>query len=81
MSEEYYDKEDKKLMKRMADNLEQYIDAVDRYCIIEDLPKEDYDEAMKDARKLIKHLKDGKGEKVFNWERYQEAKRSGRLTQ
>jgi hypothetical protein len=79
MSDEIYTKEDRKLAKQMGENLETYIDTIDRYVIIENLTKEDYDEQMKKAKKLIKHLKNGECEKVFNYERFQEAKRNGYL--
>lgn len=66
-----YDKEE---MRKMADDFEQYLDIVDKFLIIEGLSKEEYKDAKKKIKKLIKHLRDGKGDKVFNKEKYIEYK-------
>ena len=55
---------DKAKMKKMADNLEQYIELIDNYVIIEGLTKEEYDDAVNTVKKLIKKLRKGKGEKM-----------------
>ena len=70
---------DKKLMKKMADNLENYIDIIDRYVIIEGITQETYDHSMKKVKKLIKKLRQGKGDEVFDRERYIEMLESGKL--
>lgn len=64
-------------MKQMADNLEEYIKIVDSKLIIDGVSKEEYDAAMKTVKKLIKHLRNGDGDKVFNKERFMEMKESG----
>lgn len=60
------------LMNDMADNLENYLSIVDRYIIIEELSKEEYDDAVKTVKKLIKKLRKGKGDDVFDEERYRD---------
>lgn len=72
-------KYDKKLMERMADDFENYLDIIDSYVIIEGITKEEYDEAVKTVRKLIKKLRKGKGDDVFNKERYLELLKDGKL--
>ena len=54
----------------MANDLENYLEIVDKYIIIEGLTPEEYKSAKKEIKKLIKHLRNGKGEKVFDEERY-----------
>lgn len=63
-------KYDQKFMNDMADNLESYLEIIDKYIIIEGLTKEEYDDSVKKVRKLIKKLRKGKGEDVFDEERY-----------
>ena len=63
-------KYDKTLMKEMADDLENYINILDKYVIIEGLSPDDYKEAKKKIKKVIKHLRNGDGDKVFDKERY-----------
>ncbi len=70
---------DKKLMKAMADNLENYLNIIDSYVIIEGITKDEYDDAVKTVKKLIKKLRKGKGDDVFDKERYRELMNSGRL--
>lgn len=70
---------DKKLMKNMADNLEKYLEIVESYLIIQGITKEEYDDAVKTTKKLIKKLRKGKGDKVFDSERYRELIQSGKL--
>lgn len=65
-------KYDKKLMKQMADDFEAYLEQVDKFLIIEGLSKEEYKDAKKKVKKLIKHLRNGNGDKVFDKERYRE---------
>lgn len=68
---------DKKFMKSMAKNFKNYLDIVDRYVIIDGLTKKEYKEAKKQMKKLIKHLKNGEGDKVFDRDRYLEMMESG----
>jgi len=63
---------DKKMMKKMADNFESYLDIVDRYVIIDGLSEEEYETAKKRVKKLIKKLRKGEGDEVFDEERYRE---------
>lgn len=72
-------KYDQAMMTKMAENLENYLDIIDNYVIIEGLSKEDYDQAVKTVKKLIKKLKKGKGDEVFDRERYIELLESGHL--
>ena len=66
-------------MKSMADNLENYLNIIDNYVIIEGITKEEYDDAVKKIKKLIKKLRKGKGDEVFDKERYLELVNSGKL--
>lgn len=72
-------KYNKKLMKKMADNLENYLQIIDSYVIIQGITKEEYDEAKKRVKKLIKHLRNGDGEKVFDEDRYRDLLASGKI--
>lgn len=70
---------DKKLMEEMADNLENYLEIIESYVIIQGITKEEYDDSVKKVKKLIKHLRKGNGDKVFDPERYRELIASGKL--
>lgn len=70
---------DKNIMNKMADNLENYLEIIDQYVIIEGITKEEYDKAVKKINKLIKKLRQGKGDEVFNRERYLELLEAGKL--
>ena len=70
---------DKKMMKRMADDLECYLDIIENYLIIDGLSKEEYDKSTKTVKKLIKKLRKGKGDEVFDKERYIELMTNGRF--
>ena len=72
-------KYDTEYMKNMASNLEDFIDTVDRFVVIEGLSEENYKKSRKTVKKLIKHLNAGEGEKVFDKDRYLEAMRNGEL--
>lgn len=72
-------KYDQELMNKMANDLENYIELIDSYVIIEGITKEEYDESIKTVKKLIKKLKKGKGDEVFDKERYLELYNSGRI--
>lgn len=70
---------DRNIMNKMADNLENYLEIIDQYVIIEGITKEEYDKAVKKINKLIKKLRQGKGDEVFNRERYLELLEAGKL--
>ena len=70
---------DQEIMNRMADNLENYLDIIENYVIIEGITEEEYEKSIKTVKKLIKKLRKGKGEEVFDEERYMELLESGRL--
>lgn len=61
---------DKTVMKEEEENLDEYLKHLDRYIIIEGITEEEYDAAFSRIEKLIKLLKKGKGDKVYNEERY-----------
>ena len=61
---------DQETMNKMADNLEEYLSIVDRYIIIDGISEDEYKEAVKTVKKLIKKLRKGKGDEVFDKERY-----------
>ena len=68
-------KYDKEMMDRMADDFEEYLELVDEYLIIDGLSEEEYNKAKKKVKKLIKHLRKGNGDKVFDKKKYMEYKR------
>lgn len=70
---------DQKLMDKMADNIENYVDIIKNYVIIEGITEEEYKSAKKTVKKLIKKLREGDGDAVFDRERYIEALESGKL--
>lgn len=72
-------KSDITLMRNMADNLENYLATTEDYIIIKGLTKEEHDRAVKKVRKLIKKLRKGKGEDVFDEDRFLELKRNGKI--
>ncbi len=72
-------KYDKTMMKNMADNLERYLEIVKSYMIIQGITEEEYKDAVKTVTKLIKKLRKGEGEKVFDEKRYRELLASGKL--
>lgn len=72
-------KYDQKVLDKMADSLEAYLDIITNYVIIEGITKDEYDESVKTVKKLIKKLRKGKGDEVFDKERYLEALRENRL--
>lgn len=72
-------KYDQKVLDKIADSLEAYLDIVTSYVIIEGITKDEYDGSVKTIKKLIKKLRKGKGDEVFDKERYLEALRENRL--
>ena len=77
MSNSYYDKNE---MKKMADTIENYLYFYDMFVIKDGIDRDEYEEAKKKIKKLIKHLRNGDGDKVFDQERYAEyLERMGRI--
>lgn len=70
--------EDRKIMDRYADNLEDYLDILDTKLIIEGLTQEQYDESVKMFKDLIKKLRKGKS-KSLDVEAFYEMKEAGLL--
>ena len=68
-----------KLMDDMAYNLKNYLDIIESFTLIEGLSEEDYNDAVKTVRKLIKKLEKHKGDDVFDKERYIELLEAGKL--
>ena len=66
-------------MDYIADSLESYLDIITSYVIIEGITEEEYEDAVKTVKKLIKKLRKGKGDDVFDKERYLEVMREGKL--
>lgn len=58
--------------KKIADQLEEYLDTVSTLVIINDKPKKKVKEARKVVKKAIKNLREGHPEKVFNYDNYME---------
>ena len=52
-------------MEKDADCIEEYLNILERFAIITNLTPEKYKKAMKKSRKLVRLLREGKGEKVF----------------
>ena len=59
-------------MEKDADCIEEYLNILERFAIITNLTPEKYKKAMKKSRKLVKLLREGKGEKVYDKDRYDE---------
>lgn len=62
----------KAICKQSADQLEEYIDAVETIIIINDKPKKKVKKAIKVVKKAIKDLREGRPEEVFNHDNYME---------
>ena len=56
----------------IADHLEMYLDDIQSLFILEGKSQEEVEKADKVVRKAIKNLREGKPEKVFNEERFEE---------
>lgn len=72
----YYDiNEDPRALKQAqeyADSLEQYLDQIQTKMILYGVTKEEQKEAEKTVRKLIKKLRKGKLDEVYDMDRYME---------
>lgn len=53
----------------IADNIQSYLDLVETCVIISNVSQDDYQKAMKRAKKAIKNLREGKLEKVLDPEK------------
>lgn len=69
---------DRKIMKAMAKNFKEFLDIVDSKLIIEGITQDQYDDARKQIKKLIKELKKG-DENALDLEKYYQMKESGML--
>lgn len=55
----------KKTMRAMADDLEEYITQLNDYAIIDGLSKKEFNKAMKIVQELIDNLRKGNVDKVY----------------
>ena len=69
---------DRKIMKAMAKNFKEFLDIVDSKLIIEGITQDQYDDARKQIKKLIKELKKG-DENALDLEKDYQMKESGML--
>lgn len=69
---------DRKLMNKQADHLEDYLNLTDNLCCFEGNADE-IAKAKEIVRKLIKKLRKGEGDKVYDRERYIEEMEAGNL--
>lgn len=59
-------------MEKLADSMEQYIDLVDRYIIIDGMTESEKKEHIKVIRKAIKKIRKGDYDDVISKKKYQE---------
>lgn len=64
-----------KEMQEDADNYEKYLDIISGYAILKNVSPDKYEKAVKTIEKLIKLLRAGDGDAVYDRERYEEYKR------
>ena len=55
----------KKTMRAMADDLEEYITQLNDYAIVDGLSKKEFNKAMKIVQELIDNLRKGNVDKVY----------------
>lgn len=70
---------DQERNNRIADNLESYIDAIENLLIVEGKNVERIKKSEKIVRKAIKDLRNGKPEKVFDIDRFEEFESEGKI--
>ena len=70
---------DQERNNEIADHLDAYIDAIDNLIIIEGKDTDEIKKAKKKIRKAAKNLRDGKPEKVFDEERFEEFEERGMI--
>lgn len=63
-------KYDQAILDRMADSYEKYLYFLKRYIVLEGLDEKAYKKHVKRIKKMIKHLRNGEGDKVLIPERY-----------
>lgn len=63
-------KYDQAILDRMADSYEKYLYFLKIYIVIEGLDEKLYKKHSKRIKKMIKHLRNGEGDKVLIPERY-----------
>lgn len=63
--------------KRIADQLDAYVDAVENLLIIDGVNVDEIEEAKKTVRKMTKRLRNGKPEKVFDEDKFEELLEQG----
>lgn len=63
-------KYDQAVLDRMADSYEKYLYFLKRYIVLEGLDEKSYKKHVKKIKKMIKHLRNGEGDKVLIPERY-----------
>lgn len=63
---------DQERNEKLADHLEEYANTIDSLFILEGKSVEEVEDAFKIIRKACKDLRDGKPEKVFDEERFEE---------
>ena len=72
-------KAEKAYMKKIRKDLKNYLEMLDKYIIIDGLTKEEYDSAVKKVKKLIKLLKRGEFDNVFDGVVFDQAVESGKI--
>lgn len=65
-----YGPKDYELAKKYADSLEIYLNEINATMILSGISKKKEKKAIKRVRKLIKHLRKGNLEKVYDWDAY-----------
>lgn len=63
---------DPNILKADYENFKGYLDIIENYSILMDVPPDVYDKAVKTIKEMLKNLKNGRGDKVYNKERFQE---------
>lgn len=59
-------------VEKLADSMEEYINVVERYVIIDGITEDEKNEYIKTIRKAIKNIRKGNYEKVISKKRYHE---------
>lgn len=63
----------KEKLKEMADQIEEFINTVDKFLFLENVTEKEYKKAMKFARKCVKRLRKGKKlHKIFSKKKLEE---------
>lgn len=59
-------------MLRDAENFEGYLEIVEKFAILKNVSPKNYEAAVSEIKKMIRLLREGKGDKVYDKERYEE---------